>query len=328
MAARLSVRRLKALWKEPSRLVDWLREPPQLVSGGAASNRLGLQVARTLVGEASWRLRGADISDRVRLASEVMERDGVFVMEDFLQPADFRSLVVEYERSRHEPDRQETAMGTNVKMEHYFANYTPERYPNAMRLLRDDAFLIELAAAVLRRKKTYRPHVDFYTVYRPFPEAPYEDLDSTQYPHPDRHFPTVKAFLYLADVNADDGPFSYAKGSHRMSLSRLRFDYEYSVIWTKHRSTRGRARGNAVKSFTPLLANCAETWLKNQGMSCDPIVGRANTLVVSNNRGLHKRGIPKSGHARPMVYMDFGYLNSRAQHFYPVLKHFYTHLQS
>jgi hypothetical protein len=328
MEASLSVKRLEALWKEPSRFVDWLREPPQLVSGSELSNRMGLQVARAVTEEAAWRLRSVTVCNRVRAALDVMDRDGVVTVENFLDPSDFRLLLGEYEQSRADPHRHETPLGSNFMMEHCYANYAPRRYPNSMRLLRDNAFLLELAAAVSRRRKTYKPHVDFYTVYKPAPDAPYEDRDATQYSHPDRHFPCVKAFLYLADVTHEDGPFCYAKGSHRMSLDRLRFEYDYSVIWATHNSHRGRAGSSQNQLFTHLLADAAENWLKQHGMSCDPIVGRANTLIVSNNRGFHRRGTPTSGRPRPMVYMDFGYLQSRAQHLYPLLKYFYKHLEA
>jgi hypothetical protein len=323
----LVLRKLDTLRRRPSRIADWLREPRQLFAGGPLSNRLGLQVLRAVKEQLLWSARPVQVGANIAHAYEAIERDGIVVIPNFLPDPDFQRVVDEYRRSRSDPARSETPFGPNLTSEHVLATDFPGQYPDTMRLLRDSDFLLDLASAVSRRRRTYKPHVEFFTVYKPQPSAECVDLDPTQFAHPDRHYPFIKAFLYLSDVGYDDGPFSYARGSHKLSLDRLRFEYEHSVTWAEHGSSRGD-RTIERRPFDERLAACVENFMRSQEMPCEPIVGQANTLIVSNNQGFHKRVSLKSNRARSMVYFDFKYLESPAQWMYPVLKHLYPEGQA
>src|SRR5262249_46629329 len=47
--------------------------------------------------------------------------------------------------------------------------------------------------------------------------------------HADTFHPTVKAWLFLTDVAADAGPFTYVPGSHRLTRARLEWEKEASL---------------------------------------------------------------------------------------------------
>ena len=47
--------------------------------------------------------------------------------------------------------------------------------------------------------------------------------------HADTHYPTVKAWLFLTDIDENNGAFVYSKGSHKLSFARVRHEYEISV---------------------------------------------------------------------------------------------------
>src|SRR5438132_582901 len=47
--------------------------------------------------------------------------------------------------------------------------------------------------------------------------------------HADTFHPTVKAWLFLTDVAADQGPFTYVPGSHRLSPERLAWERRMSL---------------------------------------------------------------------------------------------------
>jgi hypothetical protein len=51
-----------------------------------------------------------------------------------------------------------------------------------------------------------------------------------------------------------------------------------------------------------------------------PLVGRANTLIVSNNQGLHRRGPFEGSRQRVSVNLDYKYLESTAHTLYPILR--------
>ena len=47
--------------------------------------------------------------------------------------------------------------------------------------------------------------------------------------HADTFHPTVKAWLFLTDVAADAGPFTYVPGSHRLTPERLAWERRMSL---------------------------------------------------------------------------------------------------
>jgi hypothetical protein len=325
MDGSLVLRKLDTLRRHPSRIADRLREPRPLLIGGSLSNRLGLQVLRAVKEEVAWNLRRVSVGAHIAEAFEAIDRDGIVVIPDFLPQVDFRRVTEEYQRSRSEAARGEIVFGPNLMSEQFNATHFPHRYPETVRLLRDNDFLLDLASAVSRRPRTYKPHVTFFTVYKPNPSEKCVDFDANQFMHPDRHFPFIKAFFYLSDVGYEDGPFSYARGSHKLTWERLRFEYEHSVRWAEQ-ARRGASYGDHTKEqhrFDESLSACVEKCMRNLGTICEPIVGRANTLIVSDNRGFHRRGALRSERARSVVYIDFKYLESPARWMFPILKRLY-----
>jgi hypothetical protein len=318
----LVLRKLQTLRERPSRIADRLREPRPLTMGGPLVNRMGLQVVRAYKEHAAWSLRSFPIHESIRDAYDTIERDGVIVIPNFLPDEDFRLLQEEYQRSRTDPGASELSFGENLVSRHLYVTDYPERYPHTMRLTRDSEFLLDLASAVSRRRRTFKPHLTFYTLYKPEPNAAHTDLDSAQFAHPDRHYRFLKAFLYLNDVDENNAPYSFAKGSHRFTLERLRFEYEHANKWANRKVRHGRRTADQIEADAE-LERCVNKAMLKQAMSCEPIVGKANTLIVSNNQGFHKRGPFNSNRERQLVAIDYKYLESAAQWMYPVLKRLY-----
>jgi ectoine hydroxylase-related dioxygenase (phytanoyl-CoA dioxygenase family) len=85
----------------------------------------------------------------------------------------------------------------------------------------------------------------------------------------------VKAILYVNDVSADNGPFQYLLGSHRVS-------HRLAIIWQQGGNWRHkRFRGADAESF---FASRPEL---------QTVTGKAGTLVLADTTGIH-RGCPIS----------------------------------
>ncbi len=102
----------------------------------------------------------------------------------------------------------------------------------------------------------------------------------TRYYHVDIFDKEFKAFLYLDDVNDQNGPFTYLRGSHRAHFTRLR------------RQMQDRA---AMKS-TSFHEGDVRSLLKDEVKVCGP----AGTLILADVRGLH-RGSPQLSGARSVL---------------------------
>jgi hypothetical protein len=111
--------------------------------------------------------------------------------------------------------------------------------------------------------------------------------------HADTFHPTMKAWLFLDDVSADNGPFQYVPGSHRPTRTRLQWDHENAVA--------GRDLANSYARRGSFRVSPSE--LKARGFP-DPVAFDvpANTLVMADTYGFHRRGDARPGSSRLAIY--------------------------
>ena len=109
-------------------------------------------------------------------------------------------------------------------------------------------------------------------------------VDANQDPqtrlHADTFHPTAKAWLFIDDVEDDAGPFCYVPGSHRLTPSRLEWEYQKSLgaaVSTEQMHREG--------SFRIDQADLGSLGLPPPRRFHVP----ANTLVVADTSGFHAR---------------------------------------
>lgn len=100
--------------------------------------------------------------------------------------------------------------------------------------------------------------------------------------HADTFHATVKAWFFLTDVAADEGPFTYVPGSHRLTPARIDWERERSLEAAAGRLDRLSIRGSL---------RIAREELAGLGLP-EPraLAVPANTLVVADTHGFHARG--------------------------------------
>ena len=99
--------------------------------------------------------------------------------------------------------------------------------------------------------------------------------------HADTFHPTMKAWFFLEDVAADEGPFTYVPGSHKLTPARL--------DWERRRSLSVRDEGDRLSARGSFRIERQE--LSTLGLP-QPVslAVPANTLVVADTFGFHARG--------------------------------------
>lgn len=98
--------------------------------------------------------------------------------------------------------------------------------------------------------------------------------------HADTFHTSMKAWLLLEDVAADEGPLSYVAGSHRLTPERL--------AWERRRSLEVRDAGDFLSargSFRIEAGELAALGLPQPTVFAAP----ANTLIVADTFGFHAR---------------------------------------
>jgi hypothetical protein len=242
--------------------------------GSPTLNAWGLHARRVKLAhdlaEARRRRLARLVSDADRAA---FDRDGFVLRRDFLPAEHFARLLAELRN--HRGAVREQIQGNAATRRMALDPATLARLPALAALLRRPDW-----RGLLRYAGSYNAEPLFYvqTILshaRLGPDDPQCDL------HADTFHPAVKAWLFLTDVPADEGPFTYVAGSHRLTPARLE--------WEHRRSLGMATEPNRLSRRGSLRVRPDEL----PGLGLPPptaFVVPANTLVVADMFGFHARG--------------------------------------
>ncbi len=259
------------------------------VIGSPLLNRLGLHVFRLLLAHGITALRSVFF---VALASQderrAMRRQGYLVKEDFLSPQDF--LALEKEVRRFRGDTRECVQGDTLTHRTLLDPSTLQRLPHCARLINDKKYrrLLQWAAT-----RFTLPMIHIEQIWNG--HGPRDSSDPQKCLHADTFHPTMKAWLFLEDVEGHKGPFNYLAGSHKLTLKRLAWEYRQSI--------RGKSLPDTYARRGSL--RCTEQDRLEMGLAKPtPLTVRKNTLVIANTFGFHARGAVTVPCTRLEIYAD------------------------
>jgi hypothetical protein len=273
--------------KIPAKGLRWLLAPlwaAQIFSGAKSFrdngilgserlNRKGLHVWRVKLAS---RLAAARRSRLAHLAPPedraAFERDGFILKRDFLPPDLFRALVAEVETAT--APAREMKQGDAVTRRIALDPKALARMPACAALVAKPEFqnLIRYVASF-----DSEPVIYVQTI---FAQVDRSSTDPQTALHADCFHPSLKAWLFLHDVEEDLGPFVYVPGSHRQTPRRL--------VWERRMSIRasGLDRLSSRGSFRVGPGDLKRMRLPQPRTFAVP----ANTFVAADTSGLHARG--------------------------------------
>jgi len=268
--------------------------------GSPLLNRLGLHVVRVVIAHGVMRIRALLLSPLVAAEDRAaFRRDGFLVKHDFLSSDAFAALVQEV-RHFDGSEARECIQGDTVNRRTPLDPESQQELPACRALMqknRNFRRLLQWTAA------TFRP--PFIFVEQLFHAHRQDDRpDPQKHLHSDTFHPTMKGWLFLEDVPIEKGPFSYVARSHRLTVTRLRWEYRQSVA--------GRRLPDRYSRKGSLRLN--ETDRVALGLPEPTVMDvPANTLVIANTFGFHARGSAPAGSTRLALYAD-----SRTNPFIPL----------
>ena len=111
--------------------------------------------------------------------------------------------------------------------------------------------------------------------------------------HRDTFFRALKCWYFLRPVTAEDGPFEYVPGSHRLDRSRLEWEQTTAEAAITHRQQPDLSGSFRIRpEVLPQLGLPQPV-----SLSCP-----ANTLVLADVFGFHRRGAALPGRQRLALY--------------------------
>jgi hypothetical protein len=138
----------------------------------------------------------------------------------------------------------------------------------------------EVEGALDRRVQAARGGRPIFYIQTIISDPVREGADPQTAFHSDTFHSTTKAWFFLHDVQEDEGPFMYVRGSHVVTPARLAWEYEQSLCAARHAD-----RHHAVGSFRITPAEIEQLGLPPPMRVAVP----ANTLVVADTFGFHAR---------------------------------------
>ena len=276
--------------------------------GGVWENRFGVEVLRSLSQHVQSRLRRRKVDSDIRDSVQTLDREGIVVFENYLSESDFARVVHEYEAAFFGVGLRPYKGVANGKLHRaqIALAESRERFPGICQLFERNARLSRIASAVVRRRPTGFPkvHLDLYkSLLR-------NDVDNDveNVLHADLHTPTIKMFFFIDDVDASNGAFIYALGSHRLTVARLIHEYDLSNRQAKLRNEMPIDRALVCRRGDE-VRNIVDPRLRSRMRITESQVAvKKNTLVIANNMGFHRRGEFSSEVPRRSIQINFRYL--------------------
>lgn len=250
------------------------------IIGNKATNYLGFQVLRILLFRLAL-MYSRQINSIVLPAKlKSLKQEGLVIIQNYLSDIEFKELhytfykiLDEHKARKDREPRCTNALDINkIRV----TSSDIETYPILAKIFYSPE--IQSAFSFLSGKKT-----NITEIFVEFVHHRVDEHDPCTTLHSDTFFPNQNAWLYMEDSNLDCGPFIYSRGSHRVTIKRLVFEYYSSV---KH-FFDGRSSPRVSEKFAQFLR-----------LSATDVPARRNSLLISNNFGIHARGVGTPGATR------------------------------
>lgn len=269
------------------------------IIGNRWLNRMGLHVMRVIVAHAVIRFRQIIVA--LMLGDKISRQDkqhylkyGFIIKYDVLESTTFEGLRKEFSQhinSCADEQQGNTQVRSLLLTQHTIASapYTDQATKNASLTT-----LLQFASGYF-----LRPWFYFLRIIHNLPDLDIQQSsikpDPQKSAHADAFHPTMKAWLFIDDVNMENGPFNYYAGSHKLSFKRLKWEYWRSVNYRDHLdgySERG--------SFRPTELDKKQLGINNPRAFTVP----KNTLIIANTYGFHFRGQGDHGATRDALWIS------------------------
>lgn len=253
------------------------------VLGSERLNRRGLHVWRTRLAHRLADRRRARLAHLVSAGDrEDFARDGYVAKENFLPPDVFQALVAEVlaTAAPARENREGNAVTRHIAVDDAYLKRAP-----ALRALVDHPVWRGLTRYVGSFDE--EPVISIQTIFGAASDAVQDPQTSL---HMDTFHPTMKAWFFLHDVADDEGPFTYVRGSHRLSPRRLAWQKRKSVVAAQAKSPAGafRLRADELSRLH---------WPQPTRFAVP-----GNTLIVGDTCGFHARAASPKPTTRIEIY--------------------------
>lgn len=250
-------------------------------------NLIGVQVFRTIAARLVYNSRPVRTSGTLEDKIQKLQREGMLVWPNFLPAEQFETLKREcVDALRSENGFKSRRSGRNIDARIAVRNIDVSSIPTLRGLLVDRRLQGILEAA---ERRVVGDLAAIAKIEHLTQGSEAESQDPQTQLHSDIFFTSHKAWFYITDVTAKDGPLVFVKGSHHLTPRQLFYVYTHSCFRapSEDRSRRISAEELNKMGFGETILTCSR-----------------NTLVVANTCGYHRRLQGEAGRERLSVHLE------------------------
>ncbi len=245
------------------------------IIGSRLLNTLGLHVVRVVLAAGFTKVRYFCLTPFMDKAErQSFQRNGYLLIENYLPEDSFNALDAEV-RGLTDVEVRQCVQGDTLTQRVLLNEQVLKSAPVCHQLVTNQDFLDRL------KYTSARNNSPIFYVQNIKSNALDASEDPQRHLHSDTFHATMKAWLFLDDVDGRNGAFTYVTGSHKLTWKRLKWEYKKSIEGSSQENSYG-SRGSL---------RVADDELASMGMPA-PIEFKvpANTLVIADTHGFHRRG--------------------------------------
>ncbi|PIR31612.1 MAG: hypothetical protein COV36_07750, partial [Alphaproteobacteria bacterium CG11_big_fil_rev_8_21_14_0_20_44_7] len=218
-------------------------------------------------------------------------KNGYILKENFLENEVFEELLSEI--NNYQGQARDIIEGETLTRRLYMTHKKAEELP-AYKHIFQNKYLSRLLRYTSASNQFPRSFIECI-----FHKATKKQGDPQKVLHKDTFHPTMKAWIFMADVEEENAPFIYVPGSHKLSWKRIKWEYKMSILKSSKSSIRGNeyTQGGAFRAL--------ERDIEYLGLPpAKHFTVKKNTLIIADTMGFHCRGQGAAGFSRLTLWFS------------------------
>jgi hypothetical protein len=250
-------------------------------------NLLGIQIFRYILAKLTYKISGIFYK---KILNDYEDK-GYFFQENFLSPEEFLKINVEFSKIIEKENLSRNIYGKHEEINNSSIDYILFEFED----IKKNQFQYPALYNLYKNKKIHdffstaekkNEVIIFMRLERVYTKDQLQN-DANSHWHVDTYHNTNKAWIYLTDVNLNNGPFNYIEGSNKFSLNRLIWEYLNSIETIFN------------KKITPFFVKKNKSQIlekKKIEFTC-----KKNSFLIANTHGFHRRGDALNGKIRDTI---------------------------
>ena len=294
-------------------------DAPVNVYNNVYLNLIGFQLFRYLTHNFLYMIRYKlkKIDDLFLEYYNQLKHEGIVKIDNFFSAKEFNLVKKVFnQKMKFQYKNLNQVTGINWTNLNFDKDTKDEDLKKIYDLFVNNELINKLICTSLNIKRIGNPIIGFQVIENP--ENNKDNKDRETLIHSDRFYPCFKLFLTLNENSVKNGAYKYYKYSHLFSFRRLLHEYDFSI--RQSLLNKGFNLKHNIK-----LNRCLpkKFYVKKILNNLNDITSKENTLVISNNKGFHQRGIMESGTTRKQIRIVFYYL--QRPFYYSFFKRIYNY---